>query len=289
MSKVSKLVPKKTKYDLVKERFEELHEKRRELEGKLRQFSRASAFGYRGWSRRGGGAFAPASEYVQLLIETKKTLGDLECKEKNIYADLFIKAIDDRLEILAEMEDPQLQLDHLIKEKNGAKHAYENFQAQDRNTKEKMSPEGVSSSDFAKKLLDQYAQYASTREHIDRYYDERGHSQTFEESGKYYLKISDLTDKLGSLQKACREMDWPDNHDLELGLEQTIERIAIHYRKNEDLIMKEKFPEADIVEHYANRFLGLSKYLVHERTDPNPTLDCRLDTVKPLPIGEWDY
>ena len=282
MNKVSKLVPKKTKYDLVKERFEELHKKRRELEGKLRQFSRANTFGQKSWP---WSPSDPAVEYVQLLSETKKTLGDLECKEKNIYADLFIKAIDDRLEILAEMEDPQLQLDHLIKEKNGAKHAYENFQEQDRNTKEKMSPHGVNSFDFAKKLLDQYAQYASKS---DRYYDDRDRTQTFEQSGKYYLKISDLREQLDSLQKECRESAWPSNRDLELELEQTIERIAIHYRKNEDLIVKEKFPEADIVEHYANRFLGLSKYLVTERTDPNPTLDY--GTIeKQLPIGEWDY
>ncbi len=282
MNKVSKLVPKKTKYDLVKERFEELHEKRRELEGKLRQFSRAYTFGFEPWRDEHR---VPAAEYAKKLNETKKTLGNLKRKEKNIYADLFIDSIDDRLEILDEMEEPQLQLDHLIKEKLGAKYAYENFREQDRSTKERMSPEGVSSSDFAKKLLDQYAQYASTHRHIDRYYDDRG-CQAFEESGKYYLKISDLTDKLGSLQKICSESVWPSDRDLELELEQTMERIGIHYRKNEDFIVKEKFPEVDIVEHYANRFLRLSEYLVIERTDPNPTLEAG---QRVLPIGEWDY
>jgi len=285
MSKVSKLVPKKTKYDLVKERFEELHKKRRELEGKLRQFSRANTFGFEPWRDEHR---VPAAEYAKKLNETKKTLGNLKRKEKNIYADLFIDSIDDRLEILDEMEEPQLQLNILFKEKVGAKYAYENFQEQDRNTKERMSPEGMSSSDFAKKLLDQYAQYASTHQHIDRYYDDRGYVQTFEESGKYYLKISDLTDKLGSLQKICSESDWPSDRDLKLEREQTMERIAIHYRKNEDFIVKEKFPEVDIVEHYANRFLGKSEYLVIERTDPNPTLDYH-SIKKELPIGEWEY
>jgi len=257
----------KTEYEVVKERFETLHASRREIEGKLRQFSRAEYLG------QVGPGMCTRDQYVERLLKHRESLESLRDKEGNVYAACFIESIDERLSVLKKIEKPSNKLTVLHKEKKAAEYAYDNFINQDRHTKSKMSPEGLSCHEFEKKLKSQFNEYY------------RNSGIPDEDPGEKYLLMEDLSQLIDTAEKTAHGMSWPsEGRQLGNDLKRIKEHIEMLYQKNEDLIIKEKYPLMDIVDHYANRFLNRSNYLIQDRDNHKPEYND-----PDIPIGQWDY
>jgi hypothetical protein len=286
--KVNKLIPD-TEYETVIQRFEELHAMRREHEKRLRLIERVENQ-YNSLHEPNNSGYAPnqIDNIIKKCTQNKLNLTLLLEKENNPYAESGIKHADNMLSLLKRIEKLQNSLNKYNDEKEKARKAYETYLSESRAVQRGMRPESVSDGKFQDMLHKQWSDYCKLDEPTQIETSQGRTTIRSDIDGEKYIKQAKPL--IETLEKEMQE--YKENNKTYLYDETTsdIRRklASVHalldneWYNNQDLIMKHRYPQTDIVQHYASCNLGTSRYLT--KGDYEGSSSSRFGIV---PIGEW--
>lgn len=254
MSKLLRKSKREKDYNSVLKRIEQLHVKRRKAEDERREFKRLEQI--RRICEESNKKDTKEASELAFLHEFIKRAEELGEKEQNPHAKATVEACQKAIDFWDETVSPAVEAHMKASTKhNCSNSALRTYRDQDYSTRYQMRPEATGDEEFQELLILQNEASCKLR------------SKTAKTSSKSLQEFSYLV-------ADCARSDYQFN----------LERINILIEEtlwlNEDLIMKELYPQTDLLEHYVNRKLKDTKYLKGSNT---------VAIGSWMPIGEWNH
>ena len=271
----NKLIPD-TEYETVVERVEELHAIRREHEKQMRLISRVERFSNQWdpldieWGDQHSRNISIPQNGKKILLREREDLSTLIKEEENPYAENALKHANKLIDLVKSLERLSVSLNKYKDERNEASKAYELYTTSSRSVRQGMRPEKTSDEKFKDMLLVQWEDYCKEDEETRMNKPDGGEGwywlKSRKEGNKYSKQCKPLLDKWAKKKAEYKSMARTKLYEEEYkkhkeGLHKTHCHLEQEFYVNQDVIMKHRYPNVDIVQHYTNNKLSNASYL----------------------------
>ncbi len=270
----NKLIPD-TEYETVVERFEELHAIRREHEKQMRLISRVERFSNQWnpqsieWHDQHSRNVGTPQNGKKILLREREDLSTLVKEEENPYAENALKHTNKLIDLVKSLERISASLNKYKDERNEASKAYELYTTSSRSVRQGMRPEKTSDEKFKDMLLVQWEDYCKEDEETKMNKPDGREGwywlKSRKEGDKYLKQCKPLLDKwsktVAEFHKTSTNIYEEEYREHKKELDKTHYHLEQEFYVNQDVIMKHRYPNVDIVQHYTNNKVSNASYL----------------------------